>query len=120
LQSNEQGTVLTSTRRSHQSLLLHIKENYEAIKKDHPDVPSKDIIGIMARQWAATNEEEKQIWKYRAEQMKDQYMDPALVQQQAAEIEQVGLTEPPSASDDNGGGKKRAVGKKEPAKSVSV
>jgi hypothetical protein len=29
----------------------------------------------MARQWATITEEEKQIWKYRAEQMKDQYME---------------------------------------------
>jgi hypothetical protein len=29
----------------------------------------------MARQWATITEDEKQIWKYRAEQMKDQYME---------------------------------------------
>ena len=29
-------------------------------------MPSKDVIALIARQWAATSEEEKELWKERA------------------------------------------------------
>lgn len=86
------------------------------MKKSNPNIPSKDLISIMARQWAIMTDEEKQIYKIRAEQLKDQYMDPASLQQDAStEIDGIGLIEH-SASDDNGGGKKKAA-KKAGAKS---
>lgn len=45
-----------------------VHENYELVRKEHAALSSRDIISILARQWASTNEEEKQLWKYRAEQ----------------------------------------------------
>jgi hypothetical protein len=104
---------------------LFVHENYEIIKKNHADVPSKDIISIMARQWASISDEEKQIWKYRADQMKDQYavIDASAPGGMAAMNDQSETMEDDiqEAFSDDGGGKKRATIKKVIAnKSVSV
>jgi hypothetical protein len=69
---------------------LLLAENYELIKNSQPaDAPSKDVISIVAKQWANTTDEEKNVWKVRAEQMKDQlYLDD----------DEVGLSLPPAAA----------------------
>ena len=41
---------------------MFVHENYDAMKRSHdPNVPGKEIIALIARQWAATSEEEKQV-----------------------------------------------------------
>lgn len=35
-------------------------------------MPSREIISLLARQWGSTSEEEKQIWRYRAEQSRNE------------------------------------------------
>lgn len=46
---------------------MFVQENYESTRKNHPDLPSREIISILARQWGNTSEVEKQAWKYRAD-----------------------------------------------------
>jgi hypothetical protein len=49
-----------------------VHENYEAIKKTHgADMPSKDIISKIAAQWSMTDDQEKQAWQFRADQLKE-------------------------------------------------
>jgi len=45
---------------------MFVQENYQAIKKDNEHLHSKDIISMVANQWAQVSEEEKQIWRHRA------------------------------------------------------
>lgn len=52
----------SKAKRAHTAYTMFVQENYEVIKKNlDPNVPSKDIISIVARQWAETSEEEKQV-----------------------------------------------------------
>lgn len=54
-------------KRQQTAYTCFVSENYELIKKNHdPNMPSKDVIALIARQWAATSEEEKVLWKERA------------------------------------------------------
>mmetsp|Transcript_20913 Transcript_20913/g.29061 ORF Transcript_20913/g.29061 Transcript_20913/m.29061 type:complete len:179 (+) Transcript_20913:84-620(+) len=54
-------------KRQHTAYTMFVQENYESIKRNNdPNIGSKDIISIVARQWADTTEEEKQMWKARA------------------------------------------------------
>ena len=120
-----------------------LKENYELMKKSHVGevISSKDMISTLARQWANTSEEEKQIWKYRADQMKESLAEVVGGNHSAAasELEEGSLPEPPDDNNHtannnnntnnhahpnntnntlvgNGGGKRRAVPKKVTAK----
>jgi hypothetical protein len=86
------------------------------VKKGHPGLTSKELINIMTRQWGEVSEEEKRIWKYRAEQMKDQNMDPTIMAE-LVEMDDTNVLDLPT--DDDGGGIKRAAAKKA-SKSVSV
>lgn len=43
-----------------------MQENYPAIKDSNPDFASKDIIAVLAKQWAEISPEEKMVWKSRA------------------------------------------------------
>mmetsp|Transcript_21458 Transcript_21458/g.25893 ORF Transcript_21458/g.25893 Transcript_21458/m.25893 type:complete len:178 (-) Transcript_21458:65-598(-) len=54
-------------KRQHTAYTMFVQENYESIKRNNdPNIGSKDIISMVARQWADTPEEEKQMWKARA------------------------------------------------------
>jgi hypothetical protein len=53
-------------KRQHTAYTMFVMENYEAIKKNNAEMPSKEIISMVARQWAQVSEEEKALWKERA------------------------------------------------------
>lgn len=53
-------------RRQHTAYTLFVQENYPQLKQHHPELQSKDIIGMVARQWAGVAAEQKHIWKQRA------------------------------------------------------
>jgi len=53
-------------KRSHTAYTLFVQENHPVVRARYPDLQSKDIIGLVARQWATINEEEKQAWKQKA------------------------------------------------------
>jgi hypothetical protein len=49
-------------KRQQTAYTLFVSENYDHIKRTHdPNMPGKDIISMVARQWAATSEEEKLV-----------------------------------------------------------
>lgn len=52
-----------------------IKVNIDQFKKSHPDVPAREVVSIMSRQWANTSEEEKNIWRFRAEQLEMEHAE---------------------------------------------
>jgi hypothetical protein len=97
-----------------------LPENYEVIKQSHiGDVTSKAMLALVAQKWAETPEGSKEIYRYRADQMKDQLANPATGHHTAAsELEEVELPELPNA--DDGEGKKPAIGKKEAEKGIPV
>lgn len=53
-------------KRQHTAYTLFVQENYPGVRAQYPNVQSKDIIGMVARQWASVPEIEKQVWKERA------------------------------------------------------
>ena len=53
-------------KRQHTAYTLFVKESYPSLRARHPSFQSKDIIALVARQWAAVSETEKQAWKERA------------------------------------------------------
>jgi hypothetical protein len=53
-------------KRQHTGYTLYMKENYPGIKEAHPDFASKDIIAVLAKQWAEVSPNEKLEWKARA------------------------------------------------------
>ncbi len=53
-------------KRQHTGYTLYMQENYPAIKDANPDFASKDIIGMLAKQWAEIAPIEKIEWKSRA------------------------------------------------------
>lgn len=53
-------------KRQHTAYTLFVQENYPGVRAQYPDVQSKDIIGMVARQWANVPDIEKQVWKERA------------------------------------------------------
>jgi hypothetical protein len=50
---------------------LFVKEIYPDVKVQHPDWPSKDVISIVAKQWATVPAAEKVKWKLRAQATHD-------------------------------------------------
>lgn len=42
------------------------QENHPVVKAQYPDLQSKDIIAMVARQWATVSATEKAAWKQRA------------------------------------------------------
>jgi hypothetical protein len=54
------------TKRQHTAYTLFVQENFEAIKKNNPDMPPKDIISMVAQQWSEVSGEERELWKQRA------------------------------------------------------
>ncbi|CAJ1911465.1 unnamed protein product [Cylindrotheca closterium] len=57
------------SKRVHLAYSEFIKVNIEQFKKTHPDVPAREVVSIISRQWTNTSEEEKNIWRFRAEQL---------------------------------------------------
>ena len=53
-------------KRQHTAYTMYVTANYESIKVNNPGVPPKDMISMVARQWAQVSEEEKEHWKQRA------------------------------------------------------
>jgi len=53
-------------KRQHTAYTLFVQETYPTIRQNNPELPSKDVISIVARQWAEVNELEKKAWKARA------------------------------------------------------
>jgi HMG-box domain len=53
-------------KRQHTAYTLFVQEVYPGIRAQYQDFQSKDIIGLVARQWASIPEVEKQVWKERA------------------------------------------------------
>ena len=45
---------------------MYVTANYDTIKHDNPNVPAKELISMIARQWAQVSEIEKEHWKQRA------------------------------------------------------
>jgi hypothetical protein len=58
-------------KRQHTAYTLFVKEIYPDVKVQHPDWPSKDVISIVAKQWATVPAAEKQKWKVRAQATHD-------------------------------------------------
>lgn len=75
--------------------LFYLSENYDMIKNTHGSngTASREIMSLVAQQWAQTSETEKQMWQFRAEQMKGT----------SAAAEEEEIPELPS----DGGGKRR-------------
>jgi hypothetical protein len=96
-----------------------VHENYEAIKKTNgANMPSKDIISMIARQWSQIDDQEKQAWQFRAEQLKEaQSHETNVILGQGEAIAEVGLPEPPSDDWDSG---KRPARKVPPKGMTSV
>lgn len=99
---------------SHTAYTLFVHENFELIKKDNPELASKDIISALARQWAGTSEDEKQIWKYRAEQTRHEPYptNPGLMPDVPDTDDE--LDDDDETDEDTGGGKRRATTRREP------
>jgi len=53
-------------KRQHTAYTLFVQENYPTIRDHNPSLQSKDVISIVAKQWAAVSVQEKKIWKERA------------------------------------------------------
>ncbi len=55
-------------KRQHTAYTLFVHEVYPTIRAQYQDTDyqSKDIIGLVARQWATISEAEKRVWKERA------------------------------------------------------
>ena len=53
-------------KRQHTAYTMYVTENYECIKDRNPDVPAREMIAMVARQWAQVSEEEREHWKQRA------------------------------------------------------
>jgi HMG-box domain len=53
-------------KRKHTAYTLFVKDNYPSLKALQPALQSKDIIGMVARQWAHLTLVEKAAWKERA------------------------------------------------------
>jgi HMG-box domain len=53
-------------KRQHTAYTLFVQENYPSIRNQYPELQSKDIIGLIVRQWAEVSDLERQAWKQRA------------------------------------------------------
>lgn len=70
-------------KRSSTCYTLYVQEHYESIKQatavvdlnvegggEGKHIPSREILSILARQWAELTDEEKKVWRVKAKQMK--------------------------------------------------
>jgi len=53
-------------KRQHTAYTLFVKEVYPGIRHEYPGRPSKELISMVAKQWADVPAEEKKMWKDRA------------------------------------------------------
>lgn len=53
-------------KRQHTAYTMYVTTNYESIKENNPDIAPKEMISMVARQWAQVSEEEKEHWRQRA------------------------------------------------------
>mmetsp|Transcript_38044 Transcript_38044/g.77629 ORF Transcript_38044/g.77629 Transcript_38044/m.77629 type:complete len:166 (-) Transcript_38044:358-855(-) len=53
-------------KRKHTAYTLFVQENYPAIRQHNPNLQSKDVISIVAKQWATVPDEEKRTWREHA------------------------------------------------------
>ena len=53
-------------KRQHTAYTFFVQERYPGVRMQHPDWPSKDLISLVAKQWANVPAEEKKEWKQRA------------------------------------------------------
>lgn len=107
--------------KAHSAYTLFVHENYEIIKKEHTDLPSREIISILAQQWGSTSEEEKQVWKYRAEQVRNEPFPtiPGMMPD-VPEMDEDTQDEEDVIDDETGGGKRRASRRDPVTPSISV
>ena len=54
-------------KRQHTAYTLFVKEVYPSVKAQHSDFPNKEMISIVAKQWALVLPEDKLKWKARAQ-----------------------------------------------------
>ena len=54
-------------KRKHTGYTLFMQEKYPNVKTEHTDLPNKDLISLVAKQWKDLNAEEKTTWKERAQ-----------------------------------------------------
>ena len=76
---------------------------------------SRDVISMVAQQWAQTSEAEKQMWQFRAEQHE---MKPNVAGTHAGGAFEEELPSLSAPADDDGGDKKRA--RKQPTRGGSA
>jgi hypothetical protein len=65
-------------KRQHTGYTLFMQETYPGIKADHSNLPSKDIIAILAKQWGDVGPIEKAEWKAKAQATHDDTGDSAM------------------------------------------
>ena len=54
-------------KRQHTAYTLFVQETYPGVKAANPNLPSKEVISIVAKQWGnELSKEEKHAWKMRA------------------------------------------------------
>jgi hypothetical protein len=54
-------------KRQHTAYTLFVQEIYPGIRQKHPGKPSKDLISMVAKQWADVAADKKKDWKARAQ-----------------------------------------------------
>ncbi|CAB9521728.1 expressed unknown protein [Seminavis robusta] len=54
-------------KRQHTAYTIFVQETYPGVKLQHPDLQSKDVISMVARQWKEFDPQEKAMWKARAQ-----------------------------------------------------
>ena len=59
-------------KRKHTGYTLFMQETYPNVKVEYPDVPSKELISLVAKQWKDLGIDGKSAWKERAQQATDQ------------------------------------------------
>jgi len=87
--------------------LLALLENYEMIKRTQgtDSMGSREMIALVAQQWHQTSETEKQMWQYRADQLKTASSTTAQIEEENNSSTGEVLVEDGNI---NGGGKKRS------------
>lgn len=54
-------------KRQHTAYTLFVQETYPGVKLQHPELQSKDVISLVAKQWKGFSAPEKKAWKDRAQ-----------------------------------------------------
>lgn len=67
-------------KRQHTGYTLFMKENYPAVKEANGNLQSKDVISIVAKQWAEVGADAKTAWKERAKAINEAFNEQARAQ----------------------------------------